>query len=237
MTLDSSVAARYVGLLLQMRQTTLVNVYEARTVIEPYCARLLAKRRTSADLEDLRQCIADLGGLVEAGPQAVPDPSLWTSLTYQFHVLIFERCGNQTLAVQCEVLADIVATHLHQSIAHGFTGDDAPASFRRTLRSYEKMVGFLEAKDAEGARPIGAHIWPRPARLSSRTSLVSARWWTSSTEPALSCARPRNPHRRLRPLLVRRGRSSCAQRDQRVPVRAFWFSCKAFRMSSAPRHS
>lgn len=151
MTPDSSVAARYVGLLLQMRQTTLVDVYEARTVIEPYCARLLAKRRTSADLEDLRQCIADLGGLVEAGPQAVPDPSLWTSLTYQFHVLIFERCGNQTLAVQCEVLADIVATHLHQSIAHGFTGDDAPASFRRTLRSYEKMVGFLEAKDAEGA--------------------------------------------------------------------------------------
>ncbi|EAQ00622.1 hypothetical protein JNB_10624 [Janibacter sp. HTCC2649] len=152
MTPDSSVAARYVGLLLQLRQTTVLDVYEARMVVEPYCARLLAKRRTTADLADMRQCIADLSAVVEAGIEAVPDARLWTDLTYQFHVLIFERCGNQTLAVQCEVLAEIVATHLHQTIVQGFSADNAPAArFRRTIRSYEKMVGFVEAKDAEAA--------------------------------------------------------------------------------------
>ena len=152
MTPDSSVAARHVGLLLQMRQTTVVDVYEARMVVEPYCARLLAKRRTKADLADLRTCIADLGALVDAGVEAVPDTSRWAELTYRFHVLLFERCGNQTLAVQCEVLADIVATHLNQSIIHGFSSNSAPAAnFRRTIRSYEKLVSLLEAKDAEGA--------------------------------------------------------------------------------------
>lgn len=152
MTPDSSVAARYVGLLLQLRATTLVDVYEARMVIEPYCAQLLAKRRTDDDLADLRACIADLSQLVEAGVEAVPDPARWSDLTYQFHVLIFERCGNQTLAVQCEVLADIVATHLQQTIATGLTvGRSATAGFRRTIRSYEKMVLLLAAKDAGGA--------------------------------------------------------------------------------------
>lgn len=152
MTPDSSVAARYVGLLLQLRQTTLADVYEARMVIEPYCARLLAGRRTEADLADLRQSIADLSALVEAGVEAVPDPAQWSEHTYRFHVLIFERCGNQTLAVQCEVLADIVATHLQQTIAHGLHGDRTAASaFRKTIRSYQKMVTLLEAGEAEQA--------------------------------------------------------------------------------------
>ncbi|WP_216694511.1 FadR/GntR family transcriptional regulator [Dietzia psychralcaliphila] len=149
---DSSVAARHVGLLLQMRHTTLVDVYEARKVIEPRCAYLLARHRTPDDLVDLRQCIVDLGAAIGTGIEAVPDTESWAELTYRFHVLIFQRCGNQTLSVQCEMLADIVATHLHQTIVHGFSPDKAPAEqFRLTLRSYEKMVSLLEAMDADAA--------------------------------------------------------------------------------------
>lgn len=151
MTPDSSVAARSVGLLLQMRATTLVDVYEARVIVEPQCARLLAKRRIARDLADLRACIAGLSELITAGVSAVPDPARWSDLTYEFHVLIYQRCGNQTLAVQCEVLADIVATHLQQTIAQGLHIDRAAAGFRRTVRSYEKMVSLLEARDADGA--------------------------------------------------------------------------------------
>src|SRR5882762_8205387 len=42
MTPDLSVAARYVGLLLQIQGTTIDDVYEARMVTEPACAGLLA---------------------------------------------------------------------------------------------------------------------------------------------------------------------------------------------------
>jgi len=41
-----SVAARYVGLLLQIKGVTINDVYEARMISEPPCARLLALRRT-----------------------------------------------------------------------------------------------------------------------------------------------------------------------------------------------
>src|SRR5215218_6683547 len=46
---DLSVAARYVGLLLQLQGATIVDVYEARMVLEPVCARLLAECRTEQD--------------------------------------------------------------------------------------------------------------------------------------------------------------------------------------------
>ena len=62
-----SVAARYVGLLLQVQGTTIADVYEARMVLEPACARLLARRRTKQDLADLNACIEELRGAVEAG--------------------------------------------------------------------------------------------------------------------------------------------------------------------------
>src|SRR6266705_1959172 len=39
---DTSVAARYVGLLLQIKGATINDVYEARMISEPPCARLLA---------------------------------------------------------------------------------------------------------------------------------------------------------------------------------------------------
>jgi GntR family transcriptional regulator, transcriptional repressor for pyruvate dehydrogenase complex len=50
---DVAVAARYVGLLLQVTHTTIADVYEARMVIEPVAAGLLAARRTQQDLDDL----------------------------------------------------------------------------------------------------------------------------------------------------------------------------------------
>src|SRR4051794_16093662 len=41
---EVAVAARYMGDLLQARSVTLVDVYDARTMIEPQAARLLAER-------------------------------------------------------------------------------------------------------------------------------------------------------------------------------------------------
>ena len=59
---DVAVAARYVGLLLQVTRTTIADVYEARMVIEPAAAGLLASRRTRKDLDDLNGCIDRPGG-------------------------------------------------------------------------------------------------------------------------------------------------------------------------------
>jgi DNA-binding FadR family transcriptional regulator len=151
MTPDISVAARYVGLLLQIQGTTVDDVYEARMVAEPFCARLLARRRTRADLADLRACVDELRRVVEAGVKAVPDPARWSGLTFRFHQLLLERCGNRTLAVQGAVLQDIVATHLQLTVAQGFGESEHPSRFQRVIRSYDRLIELFEQRDADAA--------------------------------------------------------------------------------------
>jgi DNA-binding FadR family transcriptional regulator len=161
-----SVAARYVGLLLQVQGTTIADVYEARMILEPACARLLARRRTRQDLADLTACIEELRGLVEAGQPKVPEPARWSSLASRFHELIMQRSGSHTLAVQGGVLQDIVATHLTLALSRDLAEDDTLENFRRSLRSYEKLVALVEKRDGAGAeRHWRAHMEAAGQRL------------------------------------------------------------------------
>ena len=151
-----SVAARYVGLLLQVQGTTIADVYEARMVLEPACARLLARRRTRQDLADLTACIEELA----------PEPALWSSRAARFHELIMQRSGSKTLAVQGGVLQDIVATHLTLAITRGYAEDEATGDYRRNMRSYEKLVALVEKRDGAGAeRHWRAHMEAAGQRL------------------------------------------------------------------------
>lgn len=147
---DVSVAARYVGLLLQIQGTTIDDVYQARMTSEPPCARLLAQRRTQKDLEDLNEVVEQLKAEVAAHETFVPNPETWSSLTYRFHELILQRSGNKTLAVQGAVLQDIIATHLKTRI-QGYGENDTPERFQRVIQSYNKFIGLIKDKDAAGA--------------------------------------------------------------------------------------
>ncbi|MCF8587323.1 FadR/GntR family transcriptional regulator [Gordonia liuliyuniae] len=150
---DPIVAARHVGLLLQLQNTTIQDVYEARMVTEPVCARMLAEVRTDDDLADLRAVITELKAMVEGWIEATPDLSRWSAITYRFHELILQRCGNKTLAVQGAVLADIVNTHLQQTIAQGMTRPEheQKSRFQKTIRSYVRLANLLEKRDGPGA--------------------------------------------------------------------------------------
>src|SRR5689334_12989425 len=160
-----SVAARYVGLLLQVQGTTIADVYEARMVLEPACARLLARRRTKQDLADLTACIEEMRGAGEGQPKA-PEPALWSSQAARFHELIMQRSGSKTLAVQGGVLQDIVATHLAMALSRDRAGDDELANFRRNVRSYEKLVELVDKRDGTGAeRHWRAHMEAAGQRL------------------------------------------------------------------------
>jgi GntR family transcriptional regulator, transcriptional repressor for pyruvate dehydrogenase complex len=154
---DVSVAARYVGVLLQIEGTTIEDVSIARMVTEPACAGLLARSRTADDLADLRAVVAEL--LAATGSGGVPDSARWTRLSYRFHEIVVERCGNKTLAIQVAVLQDIVATHLETTISRETPEPSRAGRFRRMVRSYTKLIELLEARDADGAeRHWRAHL-------------------------------------------------------------------------------
>lgn len=147
---DVSVAARYVGLLLQIQGTTVMDVYEARMTTEPLCARLLALHRTDEDIERLSGVVAELKVEVEARKPFVPDPDTWSRLTYRFHELILQGCGNKTLAIQGAVLQDIIATHLRTKIAQGYESEPSER-FQRVIRSYTRFIGLIKSQNAAGA--------------------------------------------------------------------------------------
>lgn len=147
-----SVAARYVGLLLQAQNVSIGDVYEARAVIEPAAARMLAARRTPEDLEDLRASIEKLRDLVES-EAGLPHPDLtaWSLATQEFHDLVVDRSGNHTLAVQAGVLREVIGAHLSLAVPRSFDPARTPDEFRLSIRSYTRLVDLIAASDAEGA--------------------------------------------------------------------------------------
>ena len=147
---DVAVATRSVGLLLQVHGTTIDDVYQARMICEPVCARLLAGRRTDEDLSDLRQVLAALSAEVAGREMFSPDPEVWSSMTYQFHELIIQRSGNNTLALQGAVLQDIVASHVRARVQN-FGSTDDPERFVRAIASYRKLIELVQDRQAERA--------------------------------------------------------------------------------------
>jgi GntR family transcriptional regulator, transcriptional repressor for pyruvate dehydrogenase complex len=162
-----SVAARYVGVLLQMQGATLEDVSIARMITEPPCAGLLAHSRTANDLADLRAVVSEMRA--STGPDGLPDsPSNWTRLSYRFHELVVERCGNKTLGIQVAVLQDIVATHIETTVARDVAEPATAARFRRQVRSFQKLIELLEEQDSEGAEEHWRAHLEAAARSMSR---------------------------------------------------------------------
>ena len=98
---DPAVAARYAGLILEYQGTSLGDVCQARALIEPLSARLLATRRDAADLARMHSALA-------AERQAEHDPQALAAARNDFHTLLAEVTGNQTLSLLNGVLQHIV---------------------------------------------------------------------------------------------------------------------------------
>jgi len=100
--LDLGAAARQVGVFLQLRGTTLDDVWLARTIIEPPAAGLLAARRDTAAFDALE------ANLAEAREAARSDLIRYADLTAAFSRLIARHCGNRTLDLFASLIHDII---------------------------------------------------------------------------------------------------------------------------------
>lgn len=144
---DGTVAAQNVALVLQARGTTLADVYQARAMIEPACAALLARTATKADLKRLREAAA-----ASERPEADPVASIGSLMS--FHALIPQLTGNSTVSVLTDLVRTIIETATEQQVIE----DPASATTRRALRSghrtHQQLVDLIEARDEEGARVL-----------------------------------------------------------------------------------
>lgn len=144
---DQRLTARTAALVLQSRNVTLADVFEARTIIEPAAARLVASarnRRRSA--ERLRALIAEEEAVID-------DPVAFGPANARFHEELVATAGNQTLSIVAEMLNEVVARAVTAvSRVDGDGGDGGSVRTRRRgVRSQERLAALVELGAADEA--------------------------------------------------------------------------------------
>ncbi len=137
---DVDVVARYAGLYLQVRDTTVADVFQARMLIEPAAARLLAERHPARVLKELRELLAEI-------EEHIDDREAYSHLAAAFHLKVIEGSGNETLALIGHVINRILAAHLLNVTGKRYDTELAKLS----VRSGHKLIELIDAGDGEGA--------------------------------------------------------------------------------------
>src|ERR1700751_862099 len=144
---SGNVAAGYAGLVLEYRGTTLQDVYDARTLIEAPCAALLAERRTELDLARLRVDVAQAELLMD-------DPQAFIRAHMEFHALMVELAGNQTLTVLNGMVRHIIelANWSHVDLDAG--SPENVRAKKRGFRAHVRLVELVAARQAAEAEAL-----------------------------------------------------------------------------------
>lgn len=131
--------ARQAGLVLQHQETTLGDIYEARLILEPPAAALLAGT-SRATKKALRAALEE--------EQAAADPVAFAHASGAFHEAVIRLAGNNTLALFAGILHEIIEAH-----SETVYRDDRDARERteRSGAAHERLVELVEAGDDAGA--------------------------------------------------------------------------------------
>jgi DNA-binding FadR family transcriptional regulator len=141
---DGRMTARTAALLLQARNVSLADVFEARSLVEPIAARKVASMRGR------RTAIKELRALIADEEAAIEDPEQFGVANTAFHERLVALAGNQTLGIVAEMLHEIV----ERAVTAVSRADDVVGSLavrRRGIRSQERLLELLEEGDGAAA--------------------------------------------------------------------------------------
>ena len=141
---DQRQTARTAALVLQSRNVSLADVFQARTIIEPSAVRLIAGSRQR------RKAATALRALIDEEIASIDDPVEFGHANARFHVELVAMAGNQTLTIVAEMLNEVVA----RAVTEVSQGDAAEASLstrRRGVRSQGRLTDLIEEGDVDGA--------------------------------------------------------------------------------------
>jgi DNA-binding FadR family transcriptional regulator len=130
--------SRYVALLLQLRGTTLADLEEARSVIEPPAAEQAAARAEPHELQML-------GALHDAERAAEGHPLAFVTTMSAFDQAVTDLSANRTIAVIAGVFRDIYAGQVYSSIGESDADADHVAAERIARRVIVSHSAFLDA--------------------------------------------------------------------------------------------
>ncbi len=146
-TPDGDVAARYAGLVLQFRGTTLADVYDARKAIELPAVRRLARKRPAAAMRALAANLT-------AASATIDHPAGLIRLQEEFHLVVVQQAGNRTLAIFAEMVHRIIELHSESYIDRWGGAPMERKGARRGSRTHERFFELVETGDADGAEAL-----------------------------------------------------------------------------------
>ena len=141
---DERMTARTAALVLQARNVSLADVYEARTLLEPVAVRVVASLRAR------RSAVTELRQLIKQEVRVILDPDAFGPANARFHERLVALSGNQTLTIVAEMLNEVV-TRAVTAISKTGPAPDSAATRRRGIRSQERLVELIEAGKASAA--------------------------------------------------------------------------------------
>ena len=159
-SLDISVTARQVGMFLQMDGTTLADVYQARSFIEPPAAGLIAEYRQGAVIEQLSASVEAAKAAFEA-----EDPVAIAQGAYDFSEILTNNAGNKTIALMARLLQDIVRRQTTNLTVRTHGQEGGQKMQWLNIRGREKLLEYIEAGDAAEAERFWRHHLNSTARV------------------------------------------------------------------------
>ena len=160
---DPEVAARYAGLILEYRNATLGDVYDATAVIEPQCARLVAAKHTAEDVKRLRAA-------VEKEKAVLGDHLALVAAQDEFHTLLVQLTGSTTLDLLAGMLRYMVDRSNTSQVAAEGGSPEARTQARKGHRTHLKLVELIEAGKAEEAEAL----WHRHITAATAVNAAGA---------------------------------------------------------------
>lgn len=165
---DQRMTARTAALLLNSRNVTLLDVFDASAILEPAAARMVAVSRGRRGVaKRLREVIVE-------EKLVVADPVRFSRATQRFHEEIIASAGNQTLLMIKEMLDEVILRAMVDVTAR--LELETVVLRRRFIRAHEQLAGLVEAGDGDGAQAHwNAHMAElRRSLLGERASRVVA---------------------------------------------------------------
>ena len=178
--IDLGTAASQVGVYLQNEGTTLQDVWQARTIIEPPAAGLLAALRNPTAFAALEANIAD------ARKASQGDLIRYADLTAEFSMLITRHCGNNTLHVLASLIYDIIRRQ-HEHVTERTLARASVGKLRQeNIKGREKALALMRT-----GTPASAEAFWRE-HLQNMRDLVLAAYKTPMTIDVLNEANTPN---------------------------------------------
>jgi DNA-binding FadR family transcriptional regulator len=138
---STDVVARYAGLVLQHRGTTVADVLNARVIVEAPAARMLAERRNRVSIANRLQDLLDSLAAEDA-------PTF-----HEFNALVVELTENQTLMLLTTMLEDISRAAALSYTSRPHTTDDSRL-MRKAHRTRQALIDLIRDGDGDGAEAL-----------------------------------------------------------------------------------